>query len=64
MYANSGINALMGAVQERMFLVDIGHGDTVMIEIRVEDPARWDAVLAEAMSIVESMQFAEPAASD
>jgi hypothetical protein len=50
-------------MHERMFLVDIGHGDTALIEVRVEDPSRWDAVVAEAMQIVESFEFAEPPAT-
>jgi len=50
--------------RERLVLLDIGHGDTVAIEIFAADPPDWDSYVAEAMRIVESMQFAEPVASN
>ena len=64
MYANTGVDGISPTLMMRMVLVDIGHGDTVLIEISVEDPTRWESVVAEGMQIVQSMRFAEPAASN
>jgi hypothetical protein len=59
-YANTGVTGAVGTGKHREFFIDIGHGDTVNVEINGEDPARWDALIAEAMPIVESFVFAEP----
>lgn len=60
LYANTGLSAVFDQAHERLILLDIGHGDTVGIEIFGVDPARWDAYVAEAMQIVQSFRFAEP----
>ena len=64
LYANTGLSAVDATARERLVLLDIGHGDTVAIEIFAADPPDWDSYVAEAMRIVESMQFAEPVASN
>jgi len=60
----TGLSAVDATARERLVLLDIGHGDTVAIEIFAADPPDWDSYVAEAMRIVESMQFAEPVASN
>ena len=60
LYVNTGVDGADLSTRLRMVFLDIGHGDTVAVEIAGVDPARWDALLAEAMPIVESFVFAEP----
>ena len=60
LYANTGLSAVDATARERLILLDIGHGDSVGIEIFGADPSRWDAYVAEAMRIVQSFEFAEP----
>ena len=62
-YANSGIDYVAGPARDRVVFVDIGHGDTVLIQIHVEDPTRFDAFAADAMPIIQSFEFAEPTPS-
>lgn len=59
-YANTGLTGASGTGKHREIFINIGHGNTVYVEINGEDPARWDALIAEAMPIVESFVFAEP----
>lgn len=42
---------------QRLILLDLGDGDVVLIGIESVYPDRWDALVAEAMPIVESLRF-------
>ncbi|MFL5685670.1 MAG: hypothetical protein ACJ77D_06400 [Chloroflexota bacterium] len=64
LYANTGLSAVDANARERLIVLDIGHGDAVGIEIFAVDAARWDSYVTEAMRIVQSFEFAEPAASN
>jgi hypothetical protein len=46
-----------GEERERLILLDLGQGDVVGIRIFSRNPASFDALVAEAMPIVESFQF-------
>lgn len=48
---------VMSGEHQRLILLDLGDGDTVLIGIESVYPDRWDALLAEAMPIVESFDF-------
>ncbi len=49
----------IGATERRrMFLLDLGSGHIVLIEIQALDPSRFAAFVPEAMPIVESFTFA------
>jgi hypothetical protein len=41
----------------RLFLLDLGGGRTLLIDIEATDQAIWKALIAEAMPVVESFQF-------
>ena len=41
----------------RLFLLDLGGGRTLLIDIEATDQATWRALVADAMPIVESFQF-------
>jgi hypothetical protein len=41
----------------RLFLLDLGGGRTLLIDIEATDKATWSALVADAMPIVESFQF-------
>lgn len=41
----------------RLFLLDLGGGRTLLIDIEAPDRAAWSALVADAMPIVESFQF-------
>ena len=60
LYVNTGVDGATGTTRLRMVFLDIGHGDTVAVEVAAADPARWDDLLAQATPIVESFVFAEP----
>ncbi len=60
LYVNTGVDGADVTTRLRMVFLDIGHGDTVAVEIAAADPARWDDYVARAMPIVESFVFAEP----
>jgi hypothetical protein len=60
LYVNTGVDGADVTTRLRMIFLDIGHGDTVAVEIAAADPARWDDYVAGAMPIVESFVFAEP----
>jgi hypothetical protein len=38
-------------------VLDLGQGDVIGIRIFSHDPARFDALVAQAMPIIESIQF-------
>jgi hypothetical protein len=59
-YANTGLSSIAAGWKFRIIFIDIGHGDTVSVEIDSTDVARFDGLIAEAMPIVESFVFAEP----
>ena len=48
---------VLSGEKQRLILLDLGDGDTVLIGIESVYPDRWDALLAEAMPIVESFRF-------
>jgi hypothetical protein len=60
LYANTGLSGVTSGQRERLIVLDIGHGDSVAIEIFTPDASRFDELLGQAMPIVESMVFAEP----
>ena len=60
LYANTGVDGATETTRLRLVFLDIGHGDTVAVEIAGVDAARWDELLPQAMPIVESFVFAEP----
>jgi hypothetical protein len=60
LYANTGLSGVDATTRERLILLDIGHRDAVSIEIQSVDPSTWDTFVADAMSVVESFEFAEP----
>lgn len=41
----------------RLFLLDLGGGRTLPIDIEATDQATWKALVADAMPVVESFQF-------
>lgn len=43
--------------RQRLILLDLGEGDVLGIRIFTRDPARFDAFVAEAMSVIESFKF-------
>ena len=55
--SDGGPTAIAGVERERLILLDLGQGDVVAIRIFSHDPARFDALVAEAMPIVESFRF-------
>jgi hypothetical protein len=48
---------ILSGEHQRLIFLDLGDGDTVLIGIESVYPDRWDALLAEAMPIVESFDF-------
>ncbi len=48
---------VLSGEHQRLIFLDLGGGDTVLIGIESVYPDRWDALLAEAMPIVESFDF-------
>jgi hypothetical protein len=60
LYANTGLSSVAVGAHERLILLDIGHGDTVAIEIFGAKDAGWTDYVAGTMPIVESFVFAEP----
>lgn len=41
----------------RVVLLDLGDGDVVLIDMVARDPANFDALIDQAMPIVESLKF-------
>jgi hypothetical protein len=41
----------------RLFLLDLGGGGTLLIDVEATDKATWRALVADAMPVVESFQF-------
>jgi hypothetical protein len=64
LYANTGLSGVESGQRERLIVLDIGHGDSVAIEIFAADKSRFDALMASAMPIVDSFVFAEPGATN
>src|SRR5262245_18296722 len=60
LYANTGLSGVDRGMKERLIVLDIGHGDSVAIEIFSPDSRRFDALVGQAMPIVQSFTFAEP----
>ncbi len=56
---NSGLDqwALWKTSKARIILLDLGDGDVVLITLKTLDPSRFDALLRDAMPIVESLKF-------
>lgn len=50
--------SLAGQTAERYILLDRGDGQVLLINVEVPDKATWDAVMAAAMPIIESFEFA------
>ncbi len=42
---------------ERMFFIDIGSGDAVMILVHTDDPAAFGAFNAQALPIIQGLHF-------
>ena len=63
-YANTGVSTVDAQISERLILLDIGHGDTVSIEIDSVDPSTRETFVAQAMQVVKTFEFAEPVASN
>ena len=42
----------------RVILLDRGDGSTLLIDVDIRDEAAWDVLLAEAMPVVQSFEFA------
>jgi hypothetical protein len=55
--SDGGPVAIAGVERERLILLDLGQRDVIGIRIWSWDPARFDALVAEAMPIIESFQF-------
>jgi hypothetical protein len=55
--SDGGPVAIAGVIRERLILLNLGQGDVLAIRIFTRDPARFDAVVAEAMPIIESFRF-------
>lgn len=51
-WGNPGLDGSM-----RLFLLDLGGGRTLLIDIEATDQATWKALVADAMPVVESFQF-------
>lgn len=49
-----GIN---GDIRMRLFLLDLGPARTLLIDVEAPDKAGWDALVADAMPIVQSFDF-------
>ena len=41
----------------RLFILELGQDRTLLIDIEAQDKATWDALVPEAMPIVESFEF-------
>jgi hypothetical protein len=55
--SDGGPVAIAGVERERLIVLDLGQGDVIGIRIFSHDPARFDALVAQAMPIIESIQF-------
>jgi hypothetical protein len=49
--------SLVGAARDRYVVIDLSDGNTLLIDVTAPDKATWDALLPEAMPIVESFRF-------
>lgn len=49
--------SLIGAARDRYVLIDLSDGNTLLIDMTAPDKATWDALLPEAMPIVETFRF-------
>ena len=49
--------ASIGAERHRLIFLDVGIGAPLLIDIESSDPARFDALVAEAMPIIQSFTF-------
>ncbi|MEA2630229.1 MAG: hypothetical protein QOE66_448 [Chloroflexota bacterium] len=49
--------SLVGAARDRYVVIDLSDGNTLLIDMTAPDKATWDALLPEAMPIVESFRF-------
>jgi len=50
-------SGIWGDARMRLFLLDLGDARTLMIDIEAQDNATWDALVPNAMPIVESYRF-------
>jgi hypothetical protein len=50
-------SGVIGEQRQRLILLDIGAGDVLAIALISEDPATFDAFVAEAMPVVESVEI-------
>jgi hypothetical protein len=48
---------LTAGARMRLFLLDLPDGRTMLIDIEGQDQATWDALVPEAMPVVQSFQF-------
>ena len=55
--ADRYVVGLTGPTRLRIFVLDLGQERTVLVVIRADDPARFDALVDEATPIVESFRF-------
>jgi hypothetical protein len=46
-----------GDVPMRLFLLDLGDGRTLLIDIFAKDKATWDVLIPEAMPVIQTFQF-------
>ncbi len=49
--------AVAAGDRQAFILVDLAGGDTVLINVDAVDPAELDAIVAEAMPIIETFEF-------
>jgi hypothetical protein len=49
--------AIAGGDRVRLILLDLGDGDIVLIDVSSSDPARFDALVQQAMPIIETFKF-------
>jgi hypothetical protein len=56
-YMTSQPSGVIGEQRQRLILLDIGAGDVLAIALISEDPATFDAFVAEAMPVVESVEI-------
>jgi hypothetical protein len=56
-YQTAMYSGLLGSERQRLIYLDLGDGDVLSITIRTANPADFDAFVAEALPIVESLTF-------
>jgi hypothetical protein len=55
--SSSDVFGIVAGERVRLVFLDLGDGDLVQIHVYSSDPARFDALVQEAMPIIESLKF-------